>query len=68
MKSTEEVRRDYVENSHKARQQNQYQSMLNSCSPADQEAIKVLSFIDDQSGGQIDRLVAVYKAIKSNSK
>ena len=64
MKTTEEIRRDYVEKSHKARSQKQYEKMLNSCSEADQAAVKALSIIDDNSGGQLDRLVLVYKTIK----
>lgn len=64
MKNTEEIRRDYVENSQKAK----YNTLLARCTSADQEAIKALAIIDDNSGGQIDRLVAIYKTIKFNNK
>lgn len=63
MKTTEEIRREYVENSQKAK----YNTLLGRCTPADQEAIKVLESLDIASGGQLQRLYNVYVSIKSNS-
>ena len=63
MKTTEEIRREYVEKSQQAR----YNTMLSKCTPADRQAVKLVAHLDEISGGQIDRLVAVYKTIKQQS-
>ena len=65
-KTPEQVRKIFVDKSQIARQQQAYLNLLNSCSPADKEAIKALALIDDRSGGQIMRLVQIYQAIKQS--
>ncbi len=65
IKTPKDITEDFVEKSNKARQQKQYINLLNSCSEADKSAVAMLEKIDIASGGQLDRLVAVYRAIKS---
>ena len=67
MTTTQEIRNKFIEDSKAAKQQKQYQSLLASCSKADRESVKLLEQIDLASGGQLDRLVAVYSAIKQSS-
>ena len=63
MTTVKEIQDNFVKNSQKAK----YEKMLASCSPADQEAIKVLESLDIASGGSLQRLFNVYMSIKSNS-
>ena len=67
-KTPEQIRSEWVEKTQNARQQKQYQSMIASCSEADRKSVELLEQIDIASGGQIDRLLAVYRSIKVNSK
>ena len=59
----QEVRANYVESV----QNSKYMNALNSCSPLEQEIVKTLKLLDEQSGGKLDYLVSVYKAIKQRS-
>lgn len=63
-KTPAEIRSEYVSKSKEAK----YNNMLASCTPLEQQIIKTLELLDKQSGGQINRLFAVYQAIKMNSK
>ena len=68
IKTIEQVREEFVSKSQKARQQQAHLNLLNSCSEADRKSIELLEQIDIASGGQLEKLVAVYRSIKVNSK
>lgn len=67
VKTLKDIAKDFVKKSNKAKQHQQYLNLLNSCSEADKSAVAILEKLDIASGGQLDRLVAVYRAIKSQS-
>lgn len=59
----EKVKQKFVADTQQAK----YMNALNSCSPLEQEIVKTLKLLDEQSGGKLDYLVSVYKAIKQNN-
>ncbi|MEM8722201.1 MAG: hypothetical protein AAGE84_23385 [Cyanobacteria bacterium P01_G01_bin.39] len=61
--SLEQIRSEYVEKTQKAK----YNNMLASCTPLEQEMIKMLSEVDKMSGGNLNRLVSIYNTIKQSS-
>lgn len=67
-KKAEQLHKEFSEQSQQARQQKQYNTLLNNLSSADQETVKLLANIDDMSGGRLTQLVHTYMAIKINSK
>ena len=68
IKTPKDITKDFVEKSNKAKQQKQYLNLLNSCSETDKSAVAMLEKLDIASGGQLDRLVAVYRAIRLRRK
>ncbi len=63
----EQIHKDWVAKSQRARQQQAHLNLLNSYSEADRKSVELLEQIDIASGGKLDRLVAVYRSIKANS-
>ncbi|MEL6440585.1 MAG: hypothetical protein AAFQ80_15165 [Cyanobacteria bacterium J06621_8] len=66
IKTTDEIRQDFVTKSTKARKQRDYQKLLNNCTKADQKAIEMLESIDIASGGNLPKLYQTYMAIKNH--
>ena len=66
-KTPDDIRKEYIEASNKAKLQKQYLTMLNSCSEADRKSVELLEKIDISSGGNLPRLYQTYMAIKQSS-
>lgn len=66
-KTVEQVRSEYIARSQKAKLEREYNAILSSCSPLEQEIVKTLSSLDHQSGGNLMRLVSIYFSIKEKS-
>lgn len=67
MKTTEQVRSEFVAKTRKATENNKLNMMLATCSPADKKALEMLAELDKASGGGLHRLMAIYMTIKQSS-